>query len=65
MNYLVCDLIVILVGISTRDKDHLKFLFEMSDYFCVFPTFGVIPMFRSRVTGLRSAGLDIDPTKVS
>uniref|UniRef100_H2YTE3 Peroxisomal multifunctional enzyme type 2 n=1 Tax=Ciona savignyi TaxID=51511 RepID=H2YTE3_CIOSA len=33
------------VGASTKQKEHLKFLFEMNDNFCVIPSFGVIPAF--------------------
>ncbi|XP_077989547.1 peroxisomal multifunctional enzyme type 2-like [Glandiceps talaboti] len=51
------------VGMSTRDQDHLKFLFEGSEDFCVLPSFGVIPAFGS-VVGGGTPGIEIDPTKI-
>ena len=33
------------VGMSTSQPDHLKFLFEMNAEFCALPSFGVIPAF--------------------
>ena len=33
------------VGMSTKEDDYLKFLFEMSEDFSVIPSFGVIPSF--------------------
>ncbi|KAJ6669702.1 hypothetical protein lerEdw1_000251 [Lerista edwardsae] len=54
------------VGMSTKDPDHLKFLFEGSDGFCCLPTFGVIPAQSSMLDGGLSniPGLNIDFTKV-
>lgn len=54
------------VGMSTKDPDHLKFLFEGSDGFCCLPTFGVIPAQTSMLDGGLSKvpGLNIDFTKV-
>uniref|UniRef100_A0A8D0GFZ9 Hydroxysteroid 17-beta dehydrogenase 4 n=1 Tax=Sphenodon punctatus TaxID=8508 RepID=A0A8D0GFZ9_SPHPU len=54
------------VGMSTKDPDHLKFLFEGSEEFCCLPTFGVIPAQASMLDGGLSSvpGLDIDFTKV-
>ncbi|XP_041372254.1 peroxisomal multifunctional enzyme type 2-like isoform X4 [Gigantopelta aegis] len=33
------------IGMSTREENYLKFLYEGSDEFCVLPTFGVLPSF--------------------
>uniref|UniRef100_A0A8D0B8T4 Peroxisomal multifunctional enzyme type 2 n=1 Tax=Salvator merianae TaxID=96440 RepID=A0A8D0B8T4_SALMN len=54
------------VGMSTKDPDHLKFLFEGSEGFCCLPTFGVIPAQSSMISGGLSniPGLNIDFTKV-
>ncbi|XP_066470082.1 peroxisomal multifunctional enzyme type 2 isoform X2 [Tiliqua scincoides] len=54
------------VGMSTKDPDHLKFLFEGSDGFCCLPTFAVIPAQSSMLDGGLSSvpGLNIDFTKV-
>ena len=58
--------ILVLVGVTTQNNDHLKFLFEMNEDFCVLPSFGVIPLFRSNISMVSNTpGLDIDPTKVS
>ncbi|NXJ10324.1 DHB4 enzyme, partial [Odontophorus gujanensis] len=54
------------VGMSTKDPDHLKFLFEGSDEFCCLPTFGVIPAQTSMFEGIPSVpGLNMDLTKRS
>nr|KAG5694108.1 hypothetical protein BaRGS_005863 [Batillaria attramentaria] len=54
------------VGVSTRQPDHLKFLFELSDEFTAIPTFGVIPAFdamgKALVAGI--PGFPIDLTKL-
>lgn len=53
------------VGMSTKDPDHLKFLFEGSEEFCCLPTFGVIPAQTSMFDGVPSIpGLDMDLAKV-
>lgn len=54
------------VGMSTKDPDHLKFLFEGNEEFCCLPSFGVIPAQASMLDGgLTSVpGLNIDFTKV-
>uniref|UniRef100_A0ABM5FT04 Peroxisomal multifunctional enzyme type 2 n=1 Tax=Pogona vitticeps TaxID=103695 RepID=A0ABM5FT04_9SAUR len=55
------------VGMSTKDPDHLKFLFEGNEEFCCLPTFGVIPAQSSMLGsgGLGSIpGFNIDFTKV-
>jgi hypothetical protein len=55
---------VLPAGVSTRQEDHLKFLFEMNEDFCTLPSFIALcfPAF-----GMFSAdiGLAIDPTQVS
>uniref|UniRef100_A0A8C0BSK6 Hydroxysteroid 17-beta dehydrogenase 4 n=1 Tax=Buteo japonicus TaxID=224669 RepID=A0A8C0BSK6_9AVES len=53
------------VGMSTKDPDHLKFLFEGSEDFCCLPTFGVIPAQTSMFDGIPALpGLNIDLAKV-
>ncbi|KFU99497.1 Peroxisomal multifunctional enzyme type 2, partial [Pterocles gutturalis] len=53
------------VGMSTKDPDHLKFLFEGSEDFCCLPSFGVIPAQTSMFGGVPSLpGLNIDLAKV-
>ncbi|NWT03326.1 DHB4 enzyme, partial [Mionectes macconnelli] len=53
------------VGMSTKDPDHLKFLFEGSEEFCCLPSFGVIPAQSSMFDGVPSLpGLNIDLAKV-
>lgn len=53
------------VGMSTKDPDHLKFLFEGSEDFCCLPSFGVIPAQTSMFDGVPSIqGLNIDLAKV-
>ena len=49
---------------STKDPDHLKFLFEGSEDFCVLPSYGVIPAFQALGGLTQAEGIDIDPTKV-
>ncbi|NWV68172.1 DHB4 enzyme, partial [Malurus elegans] len=52
------------VGMSTKDPDHLKFLFEGSEEFCCLPSFGVIPAQTSMFDGVPSLpGLNIDLAK--
>ncbi|RMB97116.1 hypothetical protein DUI87_26400 [Hirundo rustica rustica] len=49
------------VGMSTKDPDHLKFLFEGSEEFCCLPSFGVIPAQTSMFDGVPTLqGLNID-----
>jgi len=53
------------VGCSVAQPDYLKFLFELSEDFCVIPSFGVIPAFGSFnaiIGGL--PGFEVDPTKI-
>ncbi|KAM6289747.1 peroxisomal multifunctional enzyme type 2 [Aegotheles albertisi] len=53
------------VGMSTKDPDHLKFLFEGSAEFCCLPSFGVIPAQTSMFDGVASlTGLNIDLAKM-
>ncbi|XP_009990248.1 PREDICTED: peroxisomal multifunctional enzyme type 2-like, partial [Tauraco erythrolophus] len=53
------------VGMSTKDPDHLKFLFEGSEDFCCLPSFGVIPAQTSMFSGIPSLlGLNIDLAKM-
>ncbi|KAM5192020.1 peroxisomal multifunctional enzyme type 2 [Mantella aurantiaca] len=54
------------VGMSTKDPDHLKFLFESSDEFGCLPTFGVILSQAAFMGGGLSSvpGLNIDFTRV-
>jgi len=54
------------VGVSTRDRDGLRFLYEDHENFAPLPTFAVIPAF-SGLDGLVTGGvpgLDIDLSKV-
>lgn len=60
-----CILYALGVGMSTREPDHLKFLYEGHQDFSCLPTFGVIPAL-SAMTGLGSVpDLNIDFTRVS
>lgn len=53
------------VGVSTKQPDHLKFLFELSDDFSVIPSFGVIPAFGGLMgSSSKIPGINIDPTKI-
>lgn len=54
------------VGMSTKDPDHLKFLFENSDEFACLPSFGVILSQAAFMGGGLSSvpGLNIDFTRV-
>ncbi|NXM51549.1 DHB4 enzyme, partial [Gymnorhina tibicen] len=53
------------VGMSTKDPDHLKFLFEGNEEFCCLPSFGVIPAQTSMFDGVPSLpGLNIDLAKM-
>lgn len=62
-----CILYALGVGMSTREADHLKFLYEGHEEFSCLPTFGVIPAQASMLDeGLSSVpGLSFDPTRVS
>ncbi|XP_062924773.1 peroxisomal multifunctional enzyme type 2 [Mobula hypostoma] len=53
------------VGMTTKDPDHLKFLYEGNEEFCCLPTFGIIPAQGSVTDGFESLpGLNIDFTKM-
>ncbi|XP_074851097.1 peroxisomal multifunctional enzyme type 2 [Carettochelys insculpta] len=54
------------VGMSTKDPDHLKFLFEGSEEFCCLPSFGVIPAQASLLDGGLSSvpGFNLDFSKL-
>lgn len=54
------------IGCSTKQPDHLKFLFELSDDFSVFPSFGVLVGYKGADLELskENTGIDVDPTKV-
>ncbi|XP_048065393.1 peroxisomal multifunctional enzyme type 2 [Megalobrama amblycephala] len=59
-----CILYALGVGMSTKDPDHLQFLYEGHQEFSCLPTFGVIAA-QSAMTGLGSIpGLDIDFTRL-
>ncbi|KAG2466402.1 DHB4 enzyme, partial [Polypterus senegalus] len=53
------------VGMSTKEPDHLKFLYERHEEFSCFPTFGVIPSQASMMNGGLSdiPGLQIDMSR--
>ncbi|XP_037536897.1 peroxisomal multifunctional enzyme type 2 [Nematolebias whitei] len=54
------------IGMSTKDPDDLRFLYEGHDDFSCFPTFAVIPTHKAIMGGelMSIPGLDIDPTQV-
>lgn len=55
------------VGVSTRQPDFLKFLFEMNEEFCVLPTYIVIPAMDSATKAILAGdfkGFKVDPTLV-
>uniref|UniRef100_W5KZV0 Peroxisomal multifunctional enzyme type 2 n=1 Tax=Astyanax mexicanus TaxID=7994 RepID=W5KZV0_ASTMX len=54
------------VGMSTKEPDHLKFLYEGHEDFSCLPTFGVIPAQASMMEGGLSTvpGLNFDPTRL-
>lgn len=55
------------VGMSTKQDDHLKFLYEGHEEFSCLPTFGVIPAQSSMLDGGLSSvpGINFDLTRVS
>uniref|UniRef100_A0A8C7W5G3 Peroxisomal multifunctional enzyme type 2 n=1 Tax=Oncorhynchus mykiss TaxID=8022 RepID=A0A8C7W5G3_ONCMY len=61
-----CILYALGVGMSTKDDDHLKFLYEGHEDFSCLPTFGVIPSQAAMMDGgLGSVpGLNFDFTRV-
>jgi len=52
------------VGVSTKDKEDLKYIFELNEDFSVLPSFGVIPSFGAMAGMMNVKGLTIDPTKI-
>uniref|UniRef100_A0A7N8Y5K0 Hydroxysteroid (17-beta) dehydrogenase 4 n=1 Tax=Mastacembelus armatus TaxID=205130 RepID=A0A7N8Y5K0_9TELE len=65
-NHMQCILYALGVGMSTKDPDHLRFLYEGHSDFSCLPTFGVIPSQAAMMEGGLSAvpGLNIDFTQV-
>ncbi|KAM9359904.1 peroxisomal multifunctional enzyme type 2 [Symphorus nematophorus] len=61
-----CILYALGVGMSTKDPDHLRFLYEGHPDFSCLPTFGVIPSQAAMMDGGLSSvpGLNIDFTQV-
>uniref|UniRef100_A0A8D0DAK6 Hydroxysteroid (17-beta) dehydrogenase 4 n=1 Tax=Sander lucioperca TaxID=283035 RepID=A0A8D0DAK6_SANLU len=64
--YLQCILYALGVGMSTKDPDHLRFLYEGHEDFSCLPTFGVITSQAAMMDGGLSSipGLNIDFTQV-
>lgn len=65
-NHTQCILYALGVGMSTKDPDHLRFLYEGHPDFSCLPTFGVIPSQAAMMGGGLSSvpGLNIDFTQV-
>ncbi|KAG7237539.1 hypothetical protein INR49_032156 [Caranx melampygus] len=65
-NHTQCILYALGVGMSTKDPDHLRFLYEGHQDFSCLPTFGVIPSQAAMMDGGLSSipGLNIDFTQV-
>ncbi|XP_029366016.1 peroxisomal multifunctional enzyme type 2 isoform X1 [Echeneis naucrates] len=65
-NHIQCILYALGVGMSTKDPDHLRFLYEGHPDFSCLPTFGVIPSQAAMMDGGLSSvpGLNIDFTQV-
>ncbi|XP_070759806.1 peroxisomal multifunctional enzyme type 2 isoform X3 [Enoplosus armatus] len=61
-----CVLYALGVGMSTKDPDHLRFLYEGHQDFSCLPTFGVIPSQAAMMDGGLSSipGLNIDLTRM-
>ncbi|XP_053182029.1 peroxisomal multifunctional enzyme type 2 [Scomber japonicus] len=61
-----CILYALGVGMSTKDPDHLRFLYEGHSDFSCLPTFGVIPSQAAMMDGGLASipGLNIDFTQV-
>lgn len=55
------------VGVSTKQPDYLKFLFEMNEEFCVLPTYIVIPAMNSVTQAIIAGdfkGFKVDPAMI-
>jgi len=55
------------VGVSTRQPDYLKLLFESSSEFCVLPTYAVIPAMSAQMEVFMKGsikGIDINPAMI-
>lgn len=65
-NHTQCILYALGVGMSTKDPDHLRFLYEGHEDFGCLPTFGVIPSQATMMEGRLNSipGLNIDFTQV-
>uniref|UniRef100_A0A1A7W8K6 Peroxisomal multifunctional enzyme type 2 n=1 Tax=Iconisemion striatum TaxID=60296 RepID=A0A1A7W8K6_9TELE len=65
-DHLQCILYALGVGMSTKDPDHLRFLYEGHPDFSCLPTFGVIPSFSSIMDGqiLQIPGMDINLAQI-
>ncbi|XP_031425960.1 peroxisomal multifunctional enzyme type 2 [Clupea harengus] len=65
-SHIQCILYALGVGMSTKEPDHLKFLYENNEDFSVLPTFGVIPSQASMLSGGLSSvpGLNLDMTRL-
>ncbi|XP_035494587.2 peroxisomal multifunctional enzyme type 2 [Scophthalmus maximus] len=65
-NHTQCILYALGVGMSTKDPDHLRFLYEGHPDFSCLPTFGVILSQAVLMDGglLSVPGINIDPTQV-
>ncbi|XP_062237672.1 peroxisomal multifunctional enzyme type 2 [Platichthys flesus] len=59
-----CILYALGVGMSTKDPDHLRFLYEGDPDFSCLPTFGVIPSQAAMMNLASIPGLNIDFTQV-
>ncbi|XP_076587439.1 peroxisomal multifunctional enzyme type 2 [Chaetodon auriga] len=61
-----CILYALGVGMSTKDPDHLRFLYEGHPDFSCLPTFAVIPSMAAMMDGGLSSvpGLSIDVTRI-
>lgn len=58
---------VVSVGVSTKQPDYLKFLFEFNDEFCVLPTYIVIPAMEAVTQAIIAGdfqGFKVDPAMV-
>uniref|UniRef100_A0A4W6CG84 Hydroxysteroid (17-beta) dehydrogenase 4 n=1 Tax=Lates calcarifer TaxID=8187 RepID=A0A4W6CG84_LATCA len=66
-NHTQCILYALGVGMSTKDPDHLRFLYEGHPDFSCLPTFGVIPSQAAMMDGGLSSvpGLNIDFTQLT